>query len=35
MYIKRNCESMILELAKSFPCIIVYGSPSGWKIHDS
>ena len=25
MYIKRNCESMLLELAKSFPCIVVYG----------
>lgn len=25
MYIKRNYESMILQVSKSFPCLIVYG----------
>lgn len=26
MYVKRNCEQMILEAGKSFPCIVIYGS---------
>ena len=25
MYIKRTAEKMILEVSKSFPCIVVYG----------
>ena len=25
MYVTRNSESMILEVSKSFPCIVVYG----------